>query len=201
MISRTAPPGSRGIDCVQKISAQQAAALRAHGLDFVVRYLGSLDLDELHGILDAGLGCMPVTFADAFDGAHAVAQCHTLGFPPGICVWLDLEGSGPWNESPDLLGAQIDGWTIPVTSAGYLPSLYVGVPQPLTSTQLYARKVVRYWRGQGRIVDHTGALAEPTCGWCMYQTYPSHMREGVWVDDDVTQHDYRGRAPVWAERN
>jgi hypothetical protein len=120
-----------------------------------------------------------------------------MGLPSGGTVWLDVEGTAAFNTPPTELIAIINAWADAVAGAGFMPGLYVGVPQPLTSAELFALHVVRYWRGQGSIRDRFNALAEPACGWSMLQCYPQHMRGGVLVDDDMVQEDYRGRLPSW----
>lgn len=198
MFVQPVPPGARGTDSVQEISAEQAKALAASGFDFCVRYIHSTTTQEVLDIVGAGLGFMPVTFADRFDGRDAADACAKLGLPAGVTVWLDLEGQNVFHLDRTILSQTINAWADAVKSGGFMPGLYVGVPQPLTSAELYALRVTRYWRGQGSIRDHANQLAEPTCGWCMLQTYPSHWRSGVWVDVDVAQHDYHNRAPAWA---
>lgn len=198
MYARAVPPGSRGTDSVQDIRPDQAKALRASGFDFAVRYLHNTTRDEVEGIISAGLGFMPVTYAGAFNGADAVAHCAAIGLPTGVTVWLDLEGQNVFHLDPQIVIDSVNAWARPVRAANFQPGLYVGVPQPLTSEELYALAVVRYWRGQGSIRDRHNALAEPKCGWCVYQTYPSQMRCGVYVDVDITQQDYEKRAPMYA---
>lgn len=198
MYARAVPPGSRGTDSVQDIRPDQAAALRAAGFDFAVRYLHNVTRDEVAAIVAAGLGFMPVTYAGAYNGADAAAQCSALGLPAGVTVWLDLEGQKAFHLDPHVLIATINDWARPVRAANFQPGIYVGVPQPLTSSELFGLDVVRYWRGQGSIRDRFNELAEPKCGWCMYQTFPSHMRCGVYVDVDITQQDYEKRAPMFA---
>jgi hypothetical protein len=113
-------------------------------------------------------------------------------------VWLDLEGMHAFKANPVELIAKINTWANAIASAGYMPGLYVGVPQPLTSDELWNLRVSRYWRGQGSVRDRNNALAEPTgCGWCMWQAWPSKHRGGVWVDDNLVTADYRSRVPTW----
>jgi hypothetical protein len=99
--------------------------------------------------------------------------------------------------NPAGLSGLINAWADAVSGAGWMPGLYVGAPQPLSSDELFALRVVRYWHGQGRCVDRSGLLAEPTCGWVMSQMYPSAVRGGVLVDVNVIGQDYRGRLPSW----
>ena len=186
--------GARGTDSVQSLTWSSAAALKAAGIDYVVRYLGSITHQELEAILGAGLGFMPVTFADNFDGAATVRACNVLQLPPGTTVWLDLENS---QESPENQIQLINAWADAVKAAGWEPGLYIGSPQQLTGPELTALHVVRYWKAPSRVVDRHGTLTEPAPGYCMLQLWPSVMWAGVWVDVDVVQQDYLGRVPTW----
>jgi len=200
MIVNQVHVGARGADSLPFSmggTAEQARALKAAGYDFLVGYLGSMNPARLKYVLDAGLGFMPVTFAGEYeDGANdEIAQLRALGVPAGVSVWLDLEGMRAWKSDPKQLIAKIDAWADAVAAGGWMPCLYVGAPQPLTSAELHKLHVVRYWRGQGRCVDRTGALAEPTNGWCMTQMFPSVTRGGVLIDANIVGQDYRGRVP------
>jgi hypothetical protein len=181
-------------------TAAQALALKADGCDCFVGYLGVMNATRLGYILAAGLAFMPVTLAGEYnDGPNdEIAQLKALGVPPQTTVWLDLEGMHAFKTNPAELIAKINTWANGIAAAGYMPGLYVGVPQPLTSDELWQLRVARYWRGQGSIRDRNNALAEPTgCGWCMDQKFPSHNRGGVWVDDNMVGQDYRARVPSW----
>jgi hypothetical protein len=150
----------------------------------------------LRAILDAGLGFMPVTYADKWDGPNTVASLRALRLPPSCTVWLDVEGIGA--IPPADVIAKINAWAAAVFSAGYVPGLYVGAGCPLTSQELYEiPDIVRYWKGQSRITDRFGALAEPMCGWCMTQLFPHVPRGGVDVDVDVIGQDYQQRVPAY----
>ncbi len=194
--------GARGTDSVTLVSASQALALKAHGVDFCFQYLGSATPENLQGILAAGLAFMPVTYADRFNGQEAVDELTKLGVPKGCTVWLDLEGLVPYQHPYETLKAA-RSWANELVSAGYQPGLYVGSPQPFTSAELYALPFVRYWRAPSRIVDRQGNPAEPARGWCCFQLWPSvwwpddSHPDRVWVDVDFVQNDYRGDAPSW----
>jgi hypothetical protein len=186
----------------QSGTAAQAAELRASGVDALACYLGVLSPARLALILDAGLGYVPVSLAGEYEDGPVdeLAQLRALGIPSGVVVWLDLEGMRAFRADPETLIAKIDAWADAIAAAGYVPGLYVGVPQPLTSAELTALHVVRYWRGQGSIRDRHNALAEPGPGWCMVQFYPSVTRGGVLVDANMVGQDYRARVPTWATR-
>jgi hypothetical protein len=200
VIVEQAHVGARGVDSLpfsQGGTAAQALALKAVGVDFFVGYLGAINAARLGYLLDAGIAFMAVTFGGRFDGDAAVAQCHALNLPAGVTVWLDVEGQGAFNTPVGELANKINAWADKVAAAGYIPGLYVGVPQPLSSAQLWALHVQRYWRGQGSIRDHANQLAEPTGGWCMTQMWPSAQCGGTLVDFNIVGADYRGRVPAW----
>lgn len=180
-------------------TAAQAKALKESGVVALAGYLGAMNPTRLKYLLDAGLGYVPVTFAGEYeDGPNdEVSQLKALGIPPGTTVFLDLEGMKAFKSDPGMLIAKINDWATAILAAGYVPSLYVGVPQPLSSEELYALKVQRYWRGQGSVRDRNNKLAEPSgCGWCMTQMFPSITRGNTWVDCNMVGQDYRGRVPT-----
>lgn len=184
-------------------TAEQAKALQASGVDAVAGYLGAMTVPRLAALLDAGMAYVPVSFAGEYnDGpADEMAQLRALGIVAGVTVWLDLEGMAAFHAEPSVLIGKINAWALAVEAAGYVPGLYVGVPQPLTSSELGALAVKRYWRGQGSVRDRRNALAEPTPGWCMTQMFPSVVRGGVLVDCNMVGQDYKGRVPTWATRS
>lgn len=188
--------GARGTDSVTLIdTAEKAQALADAGSDFVLQYLGSVTSAIIDNVLAHGLAFMPVTYADKFDGAATVSELHALGVPDGCTAWLDVEGVA--SMDPQQLKQKIDAWATAVRAAGFEPGLYVGPNCALTGLELYQLGVVRYWHCGARILDRNGQLAEPGCGWCMYQLYPSVTWGGVWSDVDVVQQDFRGRLPTW----
>lgn len=176
---------------------EQAQALRAEGIECVFGYLGVINAERVGYALQAGMAFLPVTLADRWDGNEAVRELQALGVPAGVHVYLDFEGPGTLSMADP--SAVIGAWAAPVKAAGYVPALYVGVPQPLTSDELWQLPVHSYWKGQGSVRDRTNALAEPLrCGWACIQAYPSVMRGGVLVDVDMITEDFLGRVPVWA---
>lgn len=204
MKTSTAFVGARGVDSLpfsQGGTLAQARALKASGIDFVVGYLGAMTPERLKSVLDAGLAFMPVTFAgEYFDGAaDELTQLKALSLPTGCTVWLDLEGQKAFDTPALELIAKINAWADAVKAGGYQPGLYVGSPQPLTSEELWALHVTRYWNALSREADRNGKLAEPKCGWSMWQANPSVMWRdtGVFVDVDFIGADFLGRLPTW----
>lgn len=190
------PPASLGVDTVLRFTPAMCAAMKVENIDFVIRYLGSIDTSECDIILSSGLGLMVVTYAQHFDGMTTAAELRSLGLPQGTTVWLDVEGC---TQTPVELVKLINAWCYAVKAAGYYPGLYVGANALLTSGELYALAAERYWHSCSRVVDRDLASAEPQCGWAMIQLTPGNtQRAGYVVDVNVTQQDYRGRAPTMA---
>lgn len=178
----------------------QAQALKARGVSCVVGYLGVINAARVAAILEAGLAFMPVTLAGEYEDGpdDEVLQLKALGIPRGATVWLDLEGMKAFKSPPAEFAAKINRWADAIAAAGFQPGLYVGVPQPFTSAELYALHVVRYWHGQGSVRDRTNALAEPyPRGWCMTQMFPSVVWGGVLVDANIVGQDYKTGVPSW----
>ena len=180
----------------------QAIGLKAAGVAAMAGYLGVVSAARLAGILAAGLAFIPVTLAGEYnDGPNdEIAQLHALGIPLGASVFLDLEGLSAFKSDPVALAAKVNAWADAIAAAGFVPCLYVGVPQPFTSAELYALRVRGYWRGQGSIRDRMNVLAEPTsAGWMMTQVYPSRNagNPATWVDFNMIGQDYKGRVPQW----
>lgn len=201
--------GARGFDSVGFSGGgteKQANAMKASGMDFFVGYLGAVTSKRLGDVLAAGLAFMPVTFAGEYkDGAaDELAQLKALAIPIGTTVWLDLEGLDAWNTPAAVLVSTLEKWSAPIVGAGYVAGIYVGAPQPLTGSQLYALKgFTRYWLGIGRCVDKTGDDAYPRCGWCMRQDWHGQPKgmfwkdTGVFIDSNAIQRDHFGRLPTW----
>ena len=182
MIAVPAPYPSWLVDCDTTLTAQTAAGLRAAGAAGVLRYLGALSPTELALILDAGLLCGLVTFADQWDPASVRAELQALGVPQGVCVAIDVESV---HETADVVASRIDACSAAIASLGLLPALYVGADQPLDAAQLYARQTVRYWRSMSLV-------PEPRCGYSLAQG-PTTVIAGVKVDIDYPRPDYYGR--------
>ncbi len=181
-------------------TALHATGMRTQGIDCFVGYLGAMNATRLKQVLDAGMAFMPVTFGGEYEDGplDEVAQLRALGIPSGTSVWLDMEGLKAFRTDPRTLIGMIDLWADGIIVSGWMPCLYVGVPQPLTSEELWRLRVQRYWRGQGSVRDRNNALAEPTgCGWCMDQKFPSVTRGGTLVDMNMIGQDFKKRTPTW----
>jgi len=195
MIATAARCFALGVDTVQRLTPTTAAGLKREGMQFAVRYLGSVTAEELCAILSAGLAFMPVTFAKHYNGMSAVAALRALSIPEGCTVWLDLEGE---TDPPAAIIAKINAWAGQIQAGGYEAGLYVGAGCVLTSEELYRLKVTRYWDSCSREIDRDGRAAAPRCDYCMTQMRPFNTTiAGVIVDVDVVQRDVMGRLPSW----
>lgn len=198
--------GARGIDSLpfsQGGTAAQATALKEAGIDFMVGYLGAMNPSRLGYLLDAGIAFMAVTYAGAFfnGGSDELAQLKSLGVPPGVTVWLDLEGKKSYETPPQQLISLNNDWAKMMQNAGYIAGLYVGSPQPLTGDELARLAFSRYWKAPSRVLDRAGkAWDGPSgIGFCMWQMWPQGMWRdtGVFVDVNIIGQDFRGRVPSW----
>ncbi len=196
------PVGATVIDSLQfsqSGTVEASSSLQAAGVDVVAGYLALMTKERLEGILGAGMGYIPVTLAQEYvDGAgDELFQLQALGIPKGATVFVDMEGAGAMS-APDVCIAQLTAWAAAITAHGYAAGLYVGVPQALTSDELWKLpNITRYWRGQGSIRDRFNKLAEPTgCGWCMTQMWKSQTVAGYLVDHNMVGQDYRERVPT-----
>jgi hypothetical protein len=209
-VMRPAPPHVIVVDTVATVSEAQAIAWRDHPLTpvrGVCRYLGSITPAERDAIFAAGLFIELVTYGDARSGgapegtqhgSQDVKQLVSIGCPPGVTVWSDLESfSGSALDCAAFYNAR-GGLH---RGGGWDPGLYVGAAQPLDGVALAALVQDRYWQGLS-VLKAPGAPAgytiEPTVGWCQRQLPHTVMLAGAEVDVSITQYDWHGRLPnVW----
>lgn len=211
---QSAPPGAKGFDADTPVSASAAGQFLARGYRFCVRYVarltpaaGDLTVAEAEGILKAGLALMVVQHVKADtgwtpDGAlgntygvNAAVFARRAGVPPGVNVWLDLEGVSPAAAAADVI-EYCENWHHRVADAGYLPGIYVGWRPGLSGRQLYELPFQHYWGAYN--VD---GASTPACEWCLKQSPASGGTiAGIGphaYDDDVTRTDRAGRNVQW----
>jgi Domain of unknown function (DUF1906) len=209
-----AADGALGFDANQRISEETAKKFKAHDFKFCVRYLSlnpkqgknDLTVKEANGILSAGLGLMPVQHVrqgswrptaamGSGDGKHAVKHAQDIGFPPGVCVWVDLEDVDQSSKFADVM-AFVTNWAGHVGGAGYRPGVYVGANHiPITPKQLASLPVVHYWKSGSNVPDVEGI------GYQMVQRiFPAERHFGVDIDRDTTRVDKDGRRAHWLVR-
>jgi hypothetical protein len=202
--------GLAGFDVNQVLSASQAQAFKDAGYDFCIRYIprhdgsssGNLTFDEATDILNAGLALMAVQhvanpgWAPTADlgtayGSYAATWCSdTVGLPPGVNVWLDLEEVAT-DSAPDDVIAYCQAWYTAVKAAGYVPGIYIGYGVVLDGAQLYNDlSFQHYWRAYN---DDTIVA---TRGFQIKQTTEKTLN-GITFDPNTTQEDNLGGTPLW----
>ncbi|HET9179982.1 MAG TPA: DUF1906 domain-containing protein [Terriglobia bacterium] len=210
-IVQNAKVGALGFDSNTVISSAVARQFVTKGFTFCVRYVSrgpepekDLSPAEAERILNAGLALMPVQHVrkpgwlpsaelGTKDGQYAASNTRDVGFPKGVNVWCDLEGIAPGTPA-DIVAAYCNAWFDAVTAAGYVPGIYVGSQCILNEQQLYQLKFQHYWRSQSN-VPNSGKR-----GYQMIQLFPPVRINGVDVDIDVTQEDYKGDGTQWFVR-
>lgn len=125
-------------------------------------------------------------------GAAAAENCQAVGFPSGIIVWCDLEGIAPHTAALNVI-EYCNAWYAAVRNAGYVPGVYVGASAILDSQQLSDLNFQAYWRSQSNIPNVNR-------GYRLVQLFPTTTRNGISIDIDVTQDDYRNDKVQWLMR-
>jgi hypothetical protein len=215
---QSAPAGSHGVDIDRPLSAADAATLVSMGYTFCLRYItrdqaapqpGDLTRGEAELILAAGLALMPVQHVSkppwvpnaglgATYGGNAKANAQACGLPPGVNVWLDLEGVRGGTAAADVI-AYCNAWFAAVADAGYATGVYVGDSAGLTGDQLFWQlKTTHYWKSGSAVPDI------PQRGYQMVQHIPADTDDNDAsldnLDQNVTQTDNFGTAVQWLVR-
>ncbi len=202
--------GAQGFDTDTIVTAAVARQLRAAGFSFCLRYLsraegqsgGDLTPAEASGILAAGLALMAVQHVSRRGwvpsvelgtsyGRNAAANAAEVGFPPGVNIWLDLEGVLAAVSAEEVIG-YCNAWSGEVEAAGYASGVYVGPEAVLTGDDLYWRLRTRhYWRSAARVPRI------PHRGYQMFQALAPSPIAGIAIDRNVTKNDGFGDAALW----
>jgi hypothetical protein len=211
---KSASPGTKGFGTNTPVSPSAAREFLARGYLFCLRYVGRLaphpgDLTyaEAEGIVDAGLALMVVQHVQSESGwtptgalgttygANAAAFAQDAGIPPGVNVWLDLEGVSPGTAVEDVI-AYCQNWYQGVADAGYLPGIYVGWHPGLSAQQLYDLPFKHYWGAYDVDAD-----SMPACGWCLKESPASGGTiagiDTEAYDDNLTHIDSAGQTVQW----
>jgi hypothetical protein len=172
----TAPNGLKGFDANTVVSSKNADRFYAAGYRFAVRYVRrstthdyDLTAKEARDIISAGLGLMvvqhvapegwsPSSRTGKLYGTTAAHEAESIGIPPGVTVWCDLEGVAPSTRSADVI-KYANNWHTAVAMAGYLPGLYVGWRAGLNARQLHDDlRFTHYWSGYNLNADRYPAV-------------------------------------------
>ena len=211
----SAAAGLHGFDADVTISADKAKLFKQAGFAFCVRYLtrgagqakSDLGADEANGILDAGLGLMavqhvsksgwsPTAKLGSSYGGYAASNAQEVGLPPGINLWLDLEGVNHSAASEDVI-AYCNAWFDTVNAAGYVGGIYVGANAVLSGDELFWRlKTQHYWQSGSAVP------ALPERGYQMSQRIVAgDVVNGIEIDRNLTKTDSFGGAVLWLIRS
>lgn len=161
-----APAGTRGFDCDQPLTLEQAKVFFNAGYRFVCRYVprvtwhtNDLSAKEIEALFGAGLAVMAVQHVEAESDAGwipdadkgtrygnvAAATCIRIGIAPGTMVWLDLEDV-QLSTKHSIVIDYCNNWFDAVASVGFTPGVYVGWHPDLNPQELYARlRFEHYW--------------------------------------------------------
>ncbi|MHA1067196.1 DUF1906 domain-containing protein [Enterobacter ludwigii] len=210
---QSAASNSLGFDADSIVSQAIAQQFVEQGYTFCVRYLslgcgqaeGDLSADEATDILQAGLalmvvqhvddpGWMPTQSLGQTYGSNAATNAASIGIPPGVNVWCDLEGIANGTAAQDVID-YCSAWYDAVSAAGYIPGLYVGANAVLTGQQLYDLPFEHYWQSCSEVPDI------PVRGYQLVQTFVPEPVNGIGIDSDLTQTDLQGGQAVWLVSN
>jgi hypothetical protein len=208
MTVKTAISGSKGFDCNSQLSGAQAAAFKAAGMDFCIRYLprtpalihGNLSALELEILLAAGLSVgavqhcrlpnwSPSAGLGAQYGQYAGSYAASIGLPEGMNLWLDLETPAIGATGQDCID-YAQAWFNSVKIAGYVPGLYIGYGVPLTAQQLFELPFSHYWKAY----NYDDGVA--TRGFQLIQK-PQQGFNGISIDPNECVADHLGGLPIW----
>lgn len=211
---QNAPDGSLGFDTNTVLTSAKAQQFHNDGFRFCLRYLslgagqaaGDLTTAEANHILDAGLALMPVQHVrmpgwdptgplGTTTGTNAANNAIQVGFPPGVNVWMDLEGCDLQTTAANVI-AYCNNWFAQVKAAGYVPGIYVGFNAILNGNQLFHDlKFQHYWKAGGN------PPVPVTRGYQMKQQTPLDQKvHGIGIDKDITQADNLGGTAIWLAR-
>lgn len=203
-VARVATPYMLGFDCLTEVTDAMLAEAGSYRFEWVGRYLEILTIAERNRIFAAGLAIAPLTEATTKDvltattgtvrGVQTRDRASSLAMPPAVSIVIDFEDPMAGSNVP----AHVNAMAAEIRGGHYGAALYLGEPEPLTSAEVFALSPFPYWKGAGRLVDASGGLVEPACGWACLQLSPLEgaTLAGVPVDVNVTQRDYKGRSLV-----
>ena len=206
-----APNKSLGFDADTVISLDTARAFASQGYKFCIRYLslgagqapGDLTYQEAMNILQGGLALMPVQHVEEpgwspsaalgnTHGQNAANNAASIGFPPGVNVWLDLEGINA-GASAQAVADYCSAWSGAVSGAGFVPGLYVGANAILNSQQLYDLPFEHYWKSESDVPSVA------TRSYQMVQSFVGQPVNGIGIDQNITYIDDEGGVPQWLQ--
>lgn len=203
-----ASAGTRGFDTDTVLTSDSAGAFASEGFRFAIRYLtrdgpeqeSDLTSQEALAILQAGLALMAVQHVAAAgwvpsaelglkQGHWTAVNAASVGLPPGVSIWLDLEGVADGTPAAAIM-AYCDCWYEVVSAAGYLPGLYIGAEAGLDANQLSATRFDYFW-------ESGSDVPVPEQGYCMVQRIGGRTVDGVSYDGDLVLSNAEGATPFY----
>ncbi|AZI58513.1 DUF1906 domain-containing protein [Nakamurella antarctica] len=201
-------PGAQGFDSANVDSASQLTCLKNSGITFDA--MNVLDPDFIAEYRDAATAGMNVILFQGYYPPHwsiftkateranrMVAGAQSVGYPVGAQLFLDLEDNqsdGTRSITRDEMVAWVQEWARVVTAAGYVPGMYVGLPQVLTASDLGTRipGIKVFWRSAS-----TYAPQAPQ-GFVVQQPQIDITKCGITIDTNVAGIDNNGNMLVGA---
>lgn len=207
--AKTATVGALGFDCDVPLSPTDVMAFANAGFTWCARYLSrgeesarDLQAVEVRAIHTVGMAVALVQHVapagwtaspglGSVLGQEAAHNAAGIGCPPGVVLWLDLEGVSSSCPASAVVGF-CNAWTTAAEGAGYGTGLYVGANCGLTGSQLYRDLSVRaYWRSLSR-----SAPVVERRGFQIVQSFGGVLND-VSYDRDVMARDALGGVPTW----
>ncbi|HXB28055.1 MAG TPA: glycoside hydrolase domain-containing protein [Gemmatimonadaceae bacterium] len=204
LIARAIPAGDAGVDTIETVTPAIAAAWKAAGKRWVLRYALALTAAEVATITGEGLGLALLSYGrksdfssatGASDAQAIIAHLRSIGVPLGeqLTIGVDLEDPAGAKVA-DVLAYE-SGFAAVIVATGCTSGAYIGAGLGMTSAELYSMKATRYYKSGSRVVDFAGDVAEPQCGWTLVQGLPFNQPcGGTNVDFDCAFEDFRGRS-------
>lgn len=210
--------GLRGIDCNARLTPRDARVVRQHGYSFVLRYLPRLapmshdiSAEEVAVLHAEGLavgfvqhverdrepGWVPSESKGRDYGAGAAEHARKCGVPPGVNLWLDLEGVSE-SVSSAVAVAYAQAWHHRVASEGFEPGIYVGWSARINARDLYYRLAFKhYWVAYNLNADQYPLVRGPQMFQRAAKTSDKPVGLGFGIDVDVIKADAKGGLPVF----
>ena len=164
-----APQGLHGIDSNTVLNDSHCRAVKARGFSFCLRYVSRGEREQAHDlheaeartILDAGLALMPVQHVARAGwsptkslgttyGRNAAAYVSEIGFPPGVNVWLDLEGVKNSTSHAAVTATHgFQRWNPPDSFPAF-----TSAPEPFSQARKFSGVFAQhFWRSGSRVPD------------------------------------------------
>lgn len=200
-------PNVLGVDTIANLPPTICRALVAKGVAWRGGYIDELTPIEIEGQIKSDLPLLPYTYANEFNPQHTLDRCSDLKFPAGTNVVLDVEAvvtpaqlvamtPGDTENFVKELIAKINAWGKGLSNHAFLPTIYFGGLELLTSEEATRLAVYRYHEGAASLLDRYGKFAVPARGYAMLQGRPCNVPiDGcgpTLFDWDFHRQDYRG---------